>query len=369
MALQFDGSGFVLLDQGFTLRPDMMWRLSFQAEYDDGSFFFAGNANDGGPYIGFTNGGIAIRVGTVIKVNHTFTPGQSYNIEIYCNGSGMVTVELVGIASATGIQNNNSTFNMFGKYFNEGFQGALIYAGILSGVFRVENAVEGNREYDFEQLQGTQTLPDNEGEDLGQLLNFVSGGYTEPAQQNQPPSITILGNSTVTINVGDTYVDAGATAIDPEDGVVTSSIQVVSNVNTQVPGQYTVTYSVTDSDGATTTAIRTVEVVDVVNEPPVIVLEGLNPYTMFVGDTYIEPGYSASDVEDGDLTGDVEVFDNIDNLTPGVYLVDYSVTDNNGNTTFATRAVIVAERPSFVYDFNQAANSVFFDFKVQSVEV
>jgi len=64
-----------------------------------------------------------------------------------------------------------------------------------------------------------------------------------------PPIIKLNGRSTVIINVGDTYEDEGATAIDNVDGDLTDQIVVESNVNTSEAGIYTVTYNVTDSFG------------------------------------------------------------------------------------------------------------------------
>ncbi|MDD2490081.1 MAG: DUF5011 domain-containing protein, partial [Bacilli bacterium] len=46
-----------------------------------------------------------------------------------------------------------------------------------------------------------------------------------------PPVITLLGDNPVTINQGDEYVDAGATANDNKDGDLTFSIEVTNNVN------------------------------------------------------------------------------------------------------------------------------------------
>ena len=60
------------------------------------------------------------------------------------------------------------------------------------------------------------------------------------------PVITLLGEDPVTIEVGDTYTDAGATATDNFDGDITSSIVTVSTVNTAIVGVYLVTYNVSD---------------------------------------------------------------------------------------------------------------------------
>ncbi len=55
------------------------------------------------------------------------------------------------------------------------------------------------------------------------------------------PVITLVGDATVTIEVGATYTDAGATASDNYDGDITSSIVALNPVDVGVVGQYTLT--------------------------------------------------------------------------------------------------------------------------------
>lgn len=73
------------------------------------------------------------------------------------------------------------------------------------------------------------------------------------------PTITILGSNSINIAEGQTYNDAGATASDNISGNLTSSIITTNNVN-NLPGAYTVTYSVTDAAGNTFSTYRTVNV-------------------------------------------------------------------------------------------------------------
>ena len=82
-----------------------------------------------------------------------------------------------------------------------------------------------------------------------------------------------MGDNPVTVEVGSTYTDAGATATDTYDGDITSSIVTISNVDTAVVGSYTVRYNVSNSSGnAALEVTRTVTVVD--TTLPVITLLG-----------------------------------------------------------------------------------------------
>ncbi|MDC0342385.1 DUF5011 domain-containing protein [Flavobacteriaceae bacterium] len=94
------------------------------------------------------------------------------------------------------------------------------------------------------------------------LSDALSVGYIYVTEDSIAPVITLLGDATVSIEVGDTYIDAGATAKDNYDGDITSNIVTVSNVDTAIVGSYTVTYDVTDANGnaaATVTRIVSVE--------------------------------------------------------------------------------------------------------------
>ena len=86
-------------------------------------------------------------------------------------------------------------------------------------------------------------------------------GYIN-VNDNTPPVITLLGDANVTIEVGTSYTDAGATASDNYDGDLTGAIVTVNNVDASTTGTYTVTYNVSDASGNDAVQVtRTVNVV------------------------------------------------------------------------------------------------------------
>jgi len=96
-----------------------------------------------------------------------------------------------------------------------------------------------------------------------------SQGYTASATQlvtvedTTAPELSLLGINPVQLLVGDSYIDAGATATDwvDDDAVLTANIVVNNAVNTSMAGSYQVTYDVVDTAGnAAATLIRTVNV-------------------------------------------------------------------------------------------------------------
>jgi hypothetical protein len=87
----------------------------------------------------------------------------------------------------------------------------------------------------------------------------VTCSFNVTVNDTEVPVISLIGNSTVEICQGYTYIDDGATASDNCGGNITSSIVPNNPVNTAVPASYTVTYNVSDASGnAATTVSRTV---------------------------------------------------------------------------------------------------------------
>lgn len=74
------------------------------------------------------------------------------------------------------------------------------------------------------------------------------------------PVINLNGGETIKIKVGQAYKEQGCTATDDCDGDLTNNVQVSGSVDTSKKGEYTVTYTVSDSNGNQGTAKRKVVV-------------------------------------------------------------------------------------------------------------
>ena len=171
--------------------------------------------------------------------------------------------------------------------------------------------------------------------------NQATAVRTVIVEDSTPPTITLIGSNPASVEVGNSYSDAGATATDAYDGDITSSITTTSNVNINTVGSYTVTYTVTDSSSNSATTTRTVNVVD--TTAPVITLSGANPVDVDLGTTYNDAGATATDANDGDLTASITVSSNVDTNTVGTYTVTYTVSDAAGNQATETRTVNVVD--------------------------
>jgi len=105
---------------------------------------------------------------------------------------------------------------------------------------------------------GTYTIVYNASDDSGNNATAVT--RTVHVVDTTKPVITITGADPLTVECHTSFTDPGATANDSCAGSV--SVTSTNNVNVNVPGSYSVTYSATDASGNTQTATRTVNVVD-----------------------------------------------------------------------------------------------------------
>ena len=118
-------------------------------------------------------------------------------------------------------------------------------------------------------------------------------------------------------------------------------VTVEGTVDGNTAGTYTLVYTVTDAGGNTATVERTVTVKDLT--PPELILHGESYITLTIGYAFEEPGFTATDNCDGDLTEQVVVTSDVNMYLPGTYTVTYTVTDAAGNTATAVRTVVMCE--------------------------
>jgi len=155
------------------------------------------------------------------------------------------------------------------------------------------------------------------------------------------PVITLHSRPGYLVKPGEQYVEEGYTAIDDVDGDVTAKVQVTME-------EEQVIYTVTDSAGNKATQIRPIVRKDVV--APVITLKGDAKMTIKAGTAYTEPGYTAMDNIQGDMTAQVQISGAVNIYHAGTYTLTYTATDDYGNTATVERTVVVEaiKQPSVV---------------------
>ena len=145
------------------------------------------------------------------------------------------------------------------------------------------------------------------------------------------PEITLVTDPEAFTIPGNAYQEEGFSAADTHDGDVTAQVQ-----RTEADGK--VTYTVADAAGNVAVAERTIVYKDPI--PPKITLKG-GVVELMAGGKYVEPGFSANDNCDGDITSRVTVSNPVDVYRPGTYTVSYTVADSYENTDTVTRKVTV----------------------------
>jgi hypothetical protein len=167
-------------------------------------------------------------------------------------------------------------------------------------------------------------------------------GTNPPGPDTIAPEIMLRGGDT-TIFVGGMFVDPGADVKDDRDGPL--KLSTSGTVNTAMAGKYMIYYNAADAAGnRAETKTRTVYVTatgapDTV--APVITLLGSPLMTLVFGvDSFVDPGYTALDNRDGNITYKVIVTGRINKIMIGVDTLYYNVTDAVGNAA-ATKTRIV----------------------------
>ena len=168
-----------------------------------------------------------------------------------------------------------------------------------------------------------------------------------PIIDNIAPSI-ILDPSSITIEASDSiYIDNSSNDVITDNSFQLNelTIDICSNVISNIPGSYSVVYTVTDPCGNDASAVRIVNIVDTTS--PSITISGDNPYNIEVLSSYLEQGATASDNVDGDITSSINIdaTDLCMNVV-GSYNVIYSVSDAYGNDASAVRIVNVLDTTS-----------------------
>jgi hypothetical protein len=146
------------------------------------------------------------------------------------------------------------------------------------------------------------------------------------------PVITLKGKTPDTIALNGKYTDPGATAFDNIDSVV--SVTPPAAPNTSQVGVDSMVYTSVDKVGNQSRAVRVLvvykpAVIDSI--PPVITLKGSKDTTIQLGNTFVDPGYTAWDNIDSNITNNVVKSGSVNTAQVGIYTITYTVSDKAGN--------------------------------------
>lgn len=153
------------------------------------------------------------------------------------------------------------------------------------------------------------------------------------------PVINLEGKEKESVCPNQEYKESGFKAIDEYDGDITDKVEIDNKDKNKI------IYTVSDNSGNKEEVYR--ELVYEDKEKPSIKLNGSSEVTVYVGNSYTDSGYSATDSCDGDLTKSVKVTNTVDTNKVGSYTVKYEVSDKAGNNISVERKVSVINRPVY----------------------
>ena len=136
-----------------------------------------------------------------------------------------------------------------------------------------------------------------------------------------PIKIKLIGDKNLTLEYGTIYEDEGATAFF-RDKDITKDIKVNNKVNYDKLGTYKIEY-IASTKKRSKKIERSITIIDTTK--PVITLTGGSSVTFYTGNDYVDPGFSASDNYDKDITSSITTTNNIDKDKVGTYEVVYKV--------------------------------------------
>jgi hypothetical protein len=156
--------------------------------------------------------------------------------------------------------------------------------------------------------------------------NSASSTQTITVIDNTPPTLTLNGANSLTVECHTPFTDPGASSSDNCSG--TTTVTTTGTVNANTPGTYTLSYTATDAAGNTSgTATRTVTVVD--TTPPTISLNGAGSLTVECHTSFTDPGATAIDGCAGSFAATANGSVNVN--VPGTYTITYTASDPSSN--------------------------------------
>lgn len=247
---------------------------------------------------------------------------------------------VIAIAAAVMIGSTNVQLKLQGQTdvtleFGQSWVDPGAKATMLSGIFGDKDlSVEVSSQVDPEKL-GTYTVT----YETSYLWFREKTQRTIHIVDTQAPSIVLVYDSNSFTLPGQEYQEEGFVAEDNYDGDITA------NVKRDVK-EDTVYYTVSDSSGNTTQVQRPIKYGDVT--APVLTLKGEATITIKAGSKFTDPGFTATDNVDGDISDKVTVSKDHNTNKAGTYTITYTATDSYGNTATATRTLIVeaAKQPT-----------------------
>lgn len=261
-----------------------------------------------------------------------------YNVIYRIEKNGIIReivrmVHIVDRAAPDIVLNGSNETNLIrgNEYIDPGFTAMDNYDGYITNKVVITGTVNSNKNGRYVL---TYEVKDSSG-------NLTTIKRTVNITDSASPVIHIKGADPIYLEWPNAYVEPGFTATDIYDGYITNKVSTTGVVDTNKIGQYTLIYSVFNSKNKNAAAKRTVIVRD--TETPKIDLNGAGVVYIEYNAEYSEPGASATDNHDGELTNKIKTDGSVNTKRLGIYYITYTVADESGNQNSVQRKVIVGD--------------------------
>lgn len=176
------------------------------------------------------------------------------------------------------------------------------------------------------------------------LIYLADGELFTLYDKTQTISLMIIlkGPSEIKIRKDGEYTEYGAVVIN----TLTTTIidippsNISGTVNTSVEGTYTITYSYSGASPKSRKVIVAQAQTISDTTKPVITLLGTSPMTIARGSVFTDPGATATDNLDGNITERIIKSGKVNTNVMGTYYINYDVNDSSGNKAITKTRII-----------------------------
>jgi len=279
----------------------------------------------GGWRVWYSSGNIYIKDDTGASPTGTFSLGM--NIPPVISGSGGYLSDYDNPATVADVQ---ATLTAIDDPDGD----------LTSSITVFEDNYTGN-----ENVLGSHTITFQVSDAAGTDAQFI---VTVQVVDITAPVITLVGDASITLGIGDTFTDPGVTVTDNADPSPTWNYDGGEHgVDTSTPGTYTITYRASDVDQNESSITRTVIVED--NQSPYVQSNVTSITTYNSQNLTLNAVLSGITViDDHDVAFDGTYTVTVDNYTgnesiDGSYDVTITATDASGNVMTHTITIVVID--------------------------
>ncbi|MGZ5543647.1 MAG: beta strand repeat-containing protein, partial [Limisphaerales bacterium] len=274
--------------------------------------------------------GTVTSAAVTLVVNDPSISAQPTNTVIECGSNGCLSVTAIGTTNADGV---------------------LLYQWYTPNAAGTAIADATNSTLCFNNVHA------NQGSYVVVVSNAFGNSITSQVavvtvHDTTAPVVTLNGAANVTVECHGSFSDPGASVSDVCDGNSSISAPTSGSANLNAVGDYTVTYTASDSSNNPGNSVtRVVHVRD--GTVPNVALIGASSINIECHGSYADPGASATDI--CDTNPGVTTNGNVNVDARGSYTVTYTATDASGNHSSTTREFVVVDTTPPVVTRNSGA--------------